>query len=56
MTSRYRHLRARALKAQGKTADETATTVQAELVAQHPDWPRANGLTSAARSAYTEAP
>jgi glyoxylase-like metal-dependent hydrolase (beta-lactamase superfamily II) len=48
--------RARALKAQGRTADEVATAVQAELVAQHPDWPRANGLASAARSAYAEAP
>jgi glyoxylase-like metal-dependent hydrolase (beta-lactamase superfamily II) len=46
--------RARALKAEGKTADETATTVQAEFVAQHPSWPRANGLAAAARSAYAE--
>jgi glyoxylase-like metal-dependent hydrolase (beta-lactamase superfamily II) len=46
--------RARALKAQGRSADETATTVQAELVAQHPDWPRANGLAAAARAAYGE--
>jgi glyoxylase-like metal-dependent hydrolase (beta-lactamase superfamily II) len=48
--------RARALKAQGRTIDETAATVQAEFVAQHPDWPRANGLASAARSAFAEAP
>jgi glyoxylase-like metal-dependent hydrolase (beta-lactamase superfamily II) len=48
--------RARALKAQGRSADETATTVQAEFVAQHPTWPRANGLAAAARSAYAEAP
>ena len=48
--------RARALKAQGRTADETAATVHAELVAQHPDWPRANGLMAAARAAYAEAP
>lgn len=48
--------RARALKSQGRTADETASTVQAEFVAQHPDWPRANGVASAARSAYAEAP
>ena len=48
--------RARALKAQGRTADEVATTVQAELVAEHQGWPRANGLASAARSAYAEAP
>ena len=44
--------RARALKAEGRSADETATTVQTELAAQHPDWPRANGLVAAARSAY----
>jgi glyoxylase-like metal-dependent hydrolase (beta-lactamase superfamily II) len=48
--------RARELKAQGRSADETATTVQTELVAQHPTWPRANGLTAAARAAYAEAP
>ena len=47
--------RARALKAEGRTADETAKTVQAEFQAQHPDWPRANGLAAAARSAYAEA-
>ncbi len=46
--------RARALKAQGRSADETATTVQAELAAQHPDWPRANGLAAAARAAFGE--
>ena len=46
--------RARALKAEGRTADEAAKTVQAEFQAQHPNWPRANGLGSAARSAYAE--
>ncbi len=46
--------RARALKAEGKSADEAATTVQNEFQAQHPGWPRANGLANAARSAYTE--
>ncbi len=44
--------RARALKAQGRSADDAATTIQAELSAQHPDWPRANGLAAAARAAY----
>jgi glyoxylase-like metal-dependent hydrolase (beta-lactamase superfamily II) len=44
------------LKAQGKTADETATTVQAEMQAKHPKWPRANGVAAAARAAYAEAP
>jgi glyoxylase-like metal-dependent hydrolase (beta-lactamase superfamily II) len=48
--------RARALKADGRTADDTANTVQAEFQAQHPGWPRANGLAAAARSAYSEAP
>ncbi|MCC7010736.1 MAG: MBL fold metallo-hydrolase [Acidobacteria bacterium] len=48
--------RARALKAQGKSADETATAVQAELQAAHPAWPRANGITALARAAYAEAP
>lgn len=47
--------RAKALKAEGRTADEAATTVQNELQAQHPGWPRANGLAAAARSAYAEA-
>jgi glyoxylase-like metal-dependent hydrolase (beta-lactamase superfamily II) len=47
--------RARELKAQGKSIDETASAVQAELQAQHPDWPRATGLAAAARAAYTEA-
>jgi hypothetical protein len=47
--------RARALKAEGRTADETAATVQKEFQSQHPDWPRANGLAAAARSAYAEA-
>ena len=48
--------RARALKATGRSADEAATTVQTEMRALHPDWPRSNGLAAAARSAYAEAP
>ena len=48
--------RARELKAQGRTADDTATTVQRELEAQHPGWPRANGVAAAARAAYAEGP
>jgi glyoxylase-like metal-dependent hydrolase (beta-lactamase superfamily II) len=43
------------LKAQGRSADDAATTVQAELQAQHPDWPRATGVAAAARAAYAEA-
>jgi glyoxylase-like metal-dependent hydrolase (beta-lactamase superfamily II) len=48
--------RARELKALGRSADETATTLQAEMQAKHPEWPRANGVQAAARSAYAEAP
>jgi glyoxylase-like metal-dependent hydrolase (beta-lactamase superfamily II) len=44
--------RALALKAQGRTLDDTATTVQAEFQGQHPSWPRATGLAALARSAY----
>ena len=47
--------RAVALKAQGKSADETAAAIQSELTAAHPGWPRANGIAAAARAAYTEA-
>lgn len=48
--------RARELKAQGRPSDDVAAIVRAELVAKHPDWPRANGLNAAARAAYAEAP
>ena len=48
--------RTRELKAQGRSIDETAATVQKEVQAKHPDWPRANGLAGAARAAYAEAP
>ena len=44
--------RALALKAQGRTIDDTATTVQAEFQGQHPGWPRGTGLAALARSAY----
>jgi glyoxylase-like metal-dependent hydrolase (beta-lactamase superfamily II) len=47
--------RAAALKAQGKSIDETASAIQAEFTAAHPGWPRANGLAPAARAAYNEA-
>ena len=47
--------RVRALKSEGRSVDEAATTVQTEFQAQHPSWPRANGLAAAARSAYAEA-
>jgi glyoxylase-like metal-dependent hydrolase (beta-lactamase superfamily II) len=48
--------RALELKAQGRSADDAATTVQKELQALHPEWPRGNGLVAAARSAYAEGP
>jgi glyoxylase-like metal-dependent hydrolase (beta-lactamase superfamily II) len=48
--------RARELKAQGRSADETAAAVQTEFQAKYPDWPRANGLAAAARAAFAEAP
>jgi len=46
--------RARALKGQGRSADEAASTIQKELQAKHADWPRANGVAAAARSAFAE--
>jgi glyoxylase-like metal-dependent hydrolase (beta-lactamase superfamily II) len=48
--------RVRELKAQGRSADDTAATVQKELQAQHPTWARANGVAGAARAAYEETP
>jgi glyoxylase-like metal-dependent hydrolase (beta-lactamase superfamily II) len=48
--------RARELKAQGRSADDTASTVQMEFQAQQPTWARANGIAALARSAYAEAP
>ena len=47
-------VRARALKAEGRSADETASTIQADLVAEHPTWPRANGIAALARAAWAE--
>jgi glyoxylase-like metal-dependent hydrolase (beta-lactamase superfamily II) len=43
------------LKAQGRSSDDAAMTVQKEFQATHPDWPRGNGLVAAARAAYAEA-
>lgn len=47
--------RARELKAKGMSADDAAAAIQSEFQARHPEWPRANGLAAAARSAYAEA-
>jgi glyoxylase-like metal-dependent hydrolase (beta-lactamase superfamily II) len=48
--------RARELKAQGRSADETASMVQMEVQAEQPAWARPNGIAALARSAYAEAP
>lgn len=48
--------RARELKAQGRTVDEVATTVQQEMQAKHPAFARINGVGAAARAAFAEAP
>ncbi len=40
------------LKAQGKTADEAATTLTAEFQASHPDWTAANRIGGMVRSLY----
>ena len=46
--------RARELKSQGRSSDDTAMTVQTELQAKYPTWPRANGIAALARAAYAE--
>lgn len=48
--------RARELKSQGKSVEDTASTLQMEFQAQQPTWARANGIAALARSAYAEAP
>ena len=48
--------RAIELKRQGKSADEVAQTVQAELRATHPDWSAPARVGLIARTAFTEAP
>jgi len=46
--------RARELKSQGRSSDDTAMTVQTELQAKYPTWPRATGIAALARAAYAE--
>lgn len=46
--------RARELKAQGKSSDETIQTVGAEFRAKYPDWLQPNAAGDAARVAYAE--
>ena len=48
--------RVKELKAQGRSADETATTLQTEFQARFPQWARVNGIGPAARAAYAELP
>jgi glyoxylase-like metal-dependent hydrolase (beta-lactamase superfamily II) len=48
--------RASELKAAGQSVDDAAKTVQQEQQAQHPGWPRVNGIGPAVRAAYAEAP
>ncbi len=48
--------RTRAMKAQGRTADDVATTLQMDVQAKYPMWARLNGVAAAARAAYNEAP
>src|SRR4051812_37101074 len=48
--------RAVELKTQGKTADETAATVQSEMTAKYPDWAAPARVSTIAKSAYVEAP
>jgi glyoxylase-like metal-dependent hydrolase (beta-lactamase superfamily II) len=49
------HDRARQLKAEGRSADETAAIVQKEMEAKHPGFARVNGVAGAARAAHREA-
>jgi len=48
--------RALELKKQGRPAEEVGATIQKEMEAKHPGWPRAGGVATIARSAYNEAP
>jgi glyoxylase-like metal-dependent hydrolase (beta-lactamase superfamily II) len=43
------------LKAQGKSADEAATTLTAEFQVKHPDWTAANRIGGMVRSLYADA-
>ena len=49
-------LRAVELKRQGRSADETASTVQREFQARYPDWMAPARVALIARTAYGEAP
>jgi len=48
--------RARSLKAAGRSADDAAAAIQSHWQAEHPNWPRLNGVASLARAAWAETP
>jgi len=48
--------RAAELKKAGKTADETAATMQSELTAKYPNWAAPARVSAIAKTAYAEAP
>ncbi len=48
--------KARGMKAQGRSADEVAMALQADVQAKYPMWARLNGVANAARVAFNEAP
>src|SRR5580765_134529 len=48
--------RARELKCQGKSADETAATIQTEMQAAYSTWSAAARVSAIAKTAYAEAP
>jgi len=48
--------RAAELKKAGKTADETAATVQSEFTAKYPNWAAPARVSAIAKTAYAEAP
>ena len=47
--------RSRELKAQGKSVDEAARTIQTEMQSKYPDMPQAARVTGAVQAAYKEA-
>ena len=54
MVMRRIQARTRELKAEGRSVDEAADTVQQELQASYPTWGRVNGVGNAARAAYDD--
>jgi glyoxylase-like metal-dependent hydrolase (beta-lactamase superfamily II) len=48
--------KARTMKAQGRSLDEVATTLQSAVQSKYPMWARLNGVAAAARVAFNEAP